>query len=1117
MKDRILYIHPSSSEKRESQVVIPIGMVGLANIISSVENVEFKAVSIPLEEYLNPSYNILEEIKEFNPKIVMVDLHWAIYSYSSIEICKAVKEFDYNITTILGGITASIYFEEIISEYNFVDYIIRGDAEKTIESLIKYILEDRGSLDDIPNIVYKRNGSMITNDNLKQCTSFDNLNFVNYDFLKNKEMFFKKQGVHKGVAINNGLAWIPTARGCNCNCTYCGGNKNMFKAIFNKQTMLLNSPANITGYMQEIYDKYGVDVFGITHTFEVFPKEFQKEIIDRMRNLTFKPGLFYYLFQLPKKEQINELLSVVNQRKTVIGLSSMSGDENIRAKNGKPFTNQELFEFLDMLKDSKVKIELYFMDNLKYSNDEAFKKTKNLIEYLYTEYKEKYNMNIEISYGFEIIQPLSEKHKENCILKSFKDYYYRYSPEFDLDISKGKNKEYLIGEQEFDRERYKRLKEINSLIFDRERKYNENVDIIYVCPPSCKQKEFEKTIGLAYLEAYIKKNGYTSKQLIPASLNVDDIAGEIIKENPKFVGFSIYDTNYYYCKLLAIKIKEANPNIIIMAGGPTATFNADLIMTDSSAFDYCQKGYGEFGIIKLLNYELKFEGFLEEIEGLVYRDKDKIIHNKIANLPTNIDMFPSPYLSDIDFFPERKIVLTSRGCIHNCVYCNCKSMCNKRVYYHSVERVIDELKYISDREKGAYVLIGDDAFTLDIKRAKEICRKIIGNNIKLNLFCETRVDRLDDELLDLLKKAGFIKMDFGLESAVPKILRNVQKLFYNDNDTSYEKEKEFLNIMKTAIIKTKKLNLDPMVNIITGLPGEDENDAKKTLEYIKELGINSYSHNYLRIYAGTELYTEYKKWGYNIKQDAYKLPLIIEYPYDVNKIKPLNNSVNRNEIVRIKNNLIDVLKEEKRAYKLEDFDNENVIYKLKEININEEIFVWINDIKEADKVASIFAVNLIPTNNINYIIDTKDYLKSFNNLDRENYILAKKVYNEKIELPNNYHEFLYVEEMNDRIKDGFNKIGVNPYVNKFVVLKGQKNITDNKYWKEQVEDYCNLYDKNNNDCISKFLEHINYDVDKLNMDIFRNIVSKKVFNTSEIKTIIKFLKYYLLGVIDSDR
>src|SRR5574344_1758355 len=93
------------------------------------------------------------------------------------------------------------------------------------------------------------------------------------------------------------------------------------------------------------------------------------------------------------------------------------------------------------------------------------------------------------------------------------------------------------------------------------------VDILYICPPSGKQKEFELSIGIAYLQAYLNNFGYTSKQLIPKTTNFNNIIQEIVNINPKIIGFSVYDMNYYYVKIIAKKIKKIL-NIPIVLGGP---------------------------------------------------------------------------------------------------------------------------------------------------------------------------------------------------------------------------------------------------------------------------------------------------------------------------------------------------------------------------------------------------------------------------------------------------------------------------------------------------------------------------------------------------------------------
>lgn len=645
---------------------------------------------------------------------------------------------------------------------------------------------------------------------------------------------------------------------------------------------------------------------------------------------------------------------------------------------------------------------------------------------------------------------------------------------------------------------------------------SEKLDILYICPPSGRQKDFELSIGIAYLQAYLKSKGFTSKQYIPVSLNIDEMIEEIISYETKVIGFSTYDMNYYYVKLLVKKLKEKKPEITIIIGGPTATFSTEIIFNDlGHLVDYIIRGYGEISTHKLLELILNKKGNKNQIKGLSYLNEELIINNELELLPQNIDLFPSPYLSDINFFPERKIVFTSRGCIHDCVYCNCPLICNKKIYYHSVDRIIEELKYISKKDPGCYVLLGDDAFTLNIERAKTICEKIIKENINLNLFCETRADRIDEDLLVLLKKAGFVKIDFGLESASPKILRNVKKVFHPLNDLTFETERKFLEKMKKIVKQAQELNLDPMVNIITGLPGEKKEEALETINYIKELNLNSYSHNYLKIYSGTEIMKDYEKWGYTLKRDAFILPVNIGYSYDVNEIMPFNNSVSRSEIVRLKKEFINVY-----------FNNEYIdfsrleISSLLNVNLNQEIFVYVTEEKQMDQFANIVVDNLIPTNNINYILESEDCFKIFNCFDRQNYILVTKVKNENFNIPNKYYELLFVENLTKNIKKRFAELKVNPFLNRFVILNKEENLNTEVKLNQIIEDYLETYESTKKEeyylIINKFIKYFNYEIDNLNMFDFRKCLEKKIISIEELKVIKRFLSYYLLGVVTNE-
>lgn len=460
---KIMYIHPDTTELRDSQCSIPIGVVGLNNILIGMGN-DVIGISVPVEKFTDPNFNLEAKIKSENPDVVLVDLHWAIYAYSSIETCRLVKRINKDTITIIGGITASIYYEEILDTYDFIDIILKGESEVSLEKLFSNFKLDYKSLKDIPNISYRLNNNIFHNDITIYNTNLENYNFYNYDFLSNKDLFFKKQGKHKENEDRLKLAWIPTGRGCSYNCSYCGGNTNMFKNVFKTKCMYNNSVNSIMEMMKMLNKNYGINCFGITHDFGIFAKEFWTNIISELKKLNFKPGIHNYLFQIPDINYMKDFIACTDEIESIVGIPVVCGNEDDRKMNGKYFTNEELFNFLNLFINKKTKVEIYFIANPLYGYSK-YNETIDLIRKI----KNKYLglINFDIACGFEIIQPYSKKQiseDKKASLVTFKDFYYRYSFEFLEDIKKGKNIKYLVGEMEYDENLAKIIKEINEAI-----------------------------------------------------------------------------------------------------------------------------------------------------------------------------------------------------------------------------------------------------------------------------------------------------------------------------------------------------------------------------------------------------------------------------------------------------------------------------------------------------------------------------------------------------------------------------------------------------------------------------------------------------------------------------
>ena len=327
--------------------------------------------------------------------------------------------------------------------------------------------------------------------------------------------------------------------------------------------------------------------------------------------------------------------------------------------------------------------------------------------------------------------------------------------------------------------------------------------------------------------------------------------------------------------------------------------------------DFVVRFEGEMTTFELLK-ELKknnFEGGdFSKIEGISYLDQGKFVRNKLRDLKIEkgftlenaLDVFPSPYLEGIfegretatlTSYPGVAILMTSRGCVGNCIYCCFALMGSKTIRYHSVKRVIEELKVIAratpDQEK-TRIEINDDAFSLNKSRAKEICRRIVEEGLekKLSFFCETRADCIDEELLDLMKAAGFDVIAFGLESSNPKILRTIKKVFHPADDKTLKYEKEFIKKVEHYALYAKKIGLKPMLSIMYGLPGQTFEDVMKDIAFINRLGVYEYSQNKLIPVNQTEVYLKRKELGVEIRhtEDPRFPHLEVVYGPDFDKV-----------------------------------------------------------------------------------------------------------------------------------------------------------------------------------------------------------------------------------------
>lgn len=449
--------------------------------------------------------------------------------------------------------------------------------------------------------------------------------------------------------------------------------------------------------------------------------------------------------------------------------------------------------------------------------------------------------------------------------------------------------------------------------------HHEGLDILFVYPPS-----FRMPIGTAYLISYLLQEGFTTDQFYAdGPMTVARCVAKITEKKPRLVGFTVYHANYCLCQLIARGIKEVSPGIIILFGGPTATVQSRVVLENNPFVDICVRNEGEETSLELLSlldqahFDLqKAVPQLERVRGISYRLNEVIKENPARDVFFEhrhtvdfLDKYPSPYLRGIVKSFDLGII-TARGCNRHCIYCYCSVLSKRVIATHSLDRVLEELDYLSRRIKpGRVVDIFDDAFGSLPERAMAICNKIIENKIRLPLICATRCDLINEEFLDTLKAAGFKAVSFSLESAVPRILRILGKVQSPNSktDDKFEKEKDFIEKFKKYTAYAKKIGIDIVYSsIMLGLPTETLEEGRKSVELIRSLGkqLDLHAHNLFEVYPGTPVYFNCESYGIKLLKYDNQVHYRVIHPYDTSLIDPApNSSAEGSNIIRDKTNM----------------------------------------------------------------------------------------------------------------------------------------------------------------------------------------------------------------------
>ena len=165
-------------------------------------------------------------------------------------------------------------------------------------------------------------------------------------------------------------------------------------------------------------------------------------------------------------------------------------------------------------------------------------------------------------------------------------------------------------------------------------------------------------------------------------------------------------------------------------------------------------------------------------------------------------------------------LVTSRGCMRRCLFCNNLKI-QKLFSIRDPKDVFKEMKYLYEKYKLKTFTLYDLLINADLDKLEELCDLIIDSELEIYWDGQMIIKDMSQELFYKLKKSGFTHARFGFETASAKVLSLMNK--------PHDAE-----LAKDLFIKAKKADLNVMINILVGLPGEGRTEFNESVRFIKE-------------------------------------------------------------------------------------------------------------------------------------------------------------------------------------------------------------------------------------------------------------------------------------------
>lgn len=361
-------------------------------------------------------------------------------------------------------------------------------------------------------------------------------------------------------------------------------------------------------------------------------------------------------------------------------------------------------------------------------------------------------------------------------------------------------------------------------------------------------------LGLLYLSAWLEKNGFKNEVYDSTFESEKEQRLYLEKERPDVI--AIYTNLMTKISLISllqyIKSSPTLSRTTVILGGPDFTYNAENYLRAGADFGVI--GEGENTMLDLIIAKSNGLNDFYNIDGIAFIDhEDNFIKTSPRQKIRDINMLPEPNRSKIDLTKYLDVwkyhhgrnsvtISTQRGCPYTCKWCS-TAVYGQSYRRRSPQKVVAEMKNIQEVYNPDQIWFVDDVFTVSHKWLREFVDELIKEKVRIPYECISRADRMNQEVLDLLKESGCFRVWVGAESGSQKVLDAMDR-------------RVNAQWVRSIIQDTKKTGLQAGTFIMLGYPGETEEDIMETYNHLVESDPDFYTITVAYPIKGTSLYQD---------------------------------------------------------------------------------------------------------------------------------------------------------------------------------------------------------------------------------------------------------------------